>query len=171
MLSKNSYILPFRVGYEPDFLLKNRDKTNSKKKLYEAQIHNQKSAYISLLSDVASVYINILLLDYLIDKQIKILEDKSQNLLYSTGKFKFGVIDFIQLNDKKEQLETQKIIYERERLNSRKLDILNLLEQSKDELKSTYQQVKEIFPELSALAMTFYDDSNTQVVGMTIELD
>ena len=112
LLSKNSYILPFRVGYEPDFLLKNRDKTNSKKKLYEAQIHNQKSAYISLLSDVASVYINILLLDYLIDKQIKILEDKSQNLLYSTGKFKFGVIDFIQLNDKKEQLETQKIIYE-----------------------------------------------------------
>ena len=57
----NAYILPFRVNYEPDFLLKSRDKTKSKEKLFKAQLANQKSTYISLLSDVASVYFNILL--------------------------------------------------------------------------------------------------------------
>ena len=60
LIHRNSYILPFRVNYEPDFLLKNRDKTLSKKKLYQASLANEKSAYISLVSDVANTYINIL---------------------------------------------------------------------------------------------------------------
>ena len=107
---KNSYILPFRASYEPDFLLKNRDKTKSKKKLYLAQIANQKSVYLSLLSDVENTYINILLFDFLIEKQIEILKDKSQNVSYSTKKLKYGTIDFTQLNDKKDELETQEVI-------------------------------------------------------------
>jgi hypothetical protein len=45
------------------------------------------------------------------------------------------------------------------------------IEQDRDEIKSTYQEVKEIFPELNGVAMTIYDDSNTQVAGITIYLD
>ena len=52
-------------------------------------------------------YLDVEEIDDMILAINKILEDKSQNLLYSTGKFKFGVIDFIQLNDKKEQLISQ----------------------------------------------------------------
>ena len=72
LIDKNSFVLPLRASYEADFLLKNRDKTRSKEKLYKAQIANQKATYISLLTDVASTYVNILLFDYLIEKQIQI---------------------------------------------------------------------------------------------------
>lgn len=109
---RNSFILPFSVNYEPDFLLKNRDKTRSKKYLYKAQVANQKATYISLLTDVASTYVNILLLDYLIDKQKEILKDKDENLSFSFNKFNFGVVDLINLNNSKEEVNAQKIIYE-----------------------------------------------------------
>ena len=33
LLSRNSFILPFKTSYEPDFLLKNRDKTKSAQKI------------------------------------------------------------------------------------------------------------------------------------------
>ena len=43
LIKRNSYILPFKVNFEPDFWLKNRDKTLSKKKLYKASLANQKA--------------------------------------------------------------------------------------------------------------------------------
>lgn len=65
-LSQNAFILPFVANYEPDFLLKNRDKTKSAKKAYEAALYDEKAVYLSLLGDVASVYTNILQYDSLI---------------------------------------------------------------------------------------------------------
>ena len=65
LLNKNSYVLPLKASWELDILLKNKDKTKSKKKLYESALANQKGAYISLLCDIANTYINILLFDYL----------------------------------------------------------------------------------------------------------
>jgi outer membrane protein TolC len=47
LIKRNSYVLPFIANYEPDFLLKNKDKTKSKKKLYRASIANQKATYLS----------------------------------------------------------------------------------------------------------------------------
>lgn len=55
-LSKNAFILPFSVNYEADFLLKNRDKTKSQKKVYEVSKFNEKAIYLALLADVAIVY-------------------------------------------------------------------------------------------------------------------
>ena len=55
-LSKNAFILPFSVNYEADFLLKNRDKTKSQKKVYEVSKFNEKAIYLALLADVATVY-------------------------------------------------------------------------------------------------------------------
>ncbi|MBQ8635741.1 TolC family protein [bacterium] len=112
LIKKNSYILPFRASYEPDLLLKNRDKTKSKKELYNAQLANQKSTYISLLCDVANAYINILLFDYLIEKQKEIVKDKEQNRDFNKNKYNFGVISFIDLNDIFSELNSQKILYD-----------------------------------------------------------
>lgn len=112
-INRNSYILPFRVNYEPDFLLKNRDKTLSKKKLYQASLANEKSAYISLVSDVANTYVNILLYDYLIEKQIEIVKDKELNKDFNQNKYNFGTISFIDLNDIFSELNSQKIVLER----------------------------------------------------------
>ena len=87
LIKRNSYILPFRASYEPDFLLKNRDKTKSKKKLYKASIANQKATYISLLTDLSNTYINILLFDYLIKIQKEIVKDKELNRDFNKNKF------------------------------------------------------------------------------------
>lgn len=110
LIKRNSYILPFNVSFEPDFLLKNRDKTKSTKKLYEAQVANQKASYISLVSDVANGYINILLFDYFIKKQEEIVKNAATKLVYNKRKFNYGVIDLINLSQEKESSEIQKVI-------------------------------------------------------------
>lgn len=75
-LKDNAFILPFVASYEADFLLKNRDKTRAVKKSYEAAKFNEKTIYLALLSDVASVYTNILQYDDLIEKQKEILKNQ-----------------------------------------------------------------------------------------------
>lgn len=107
-LRQNAFILPFIANYEPDFLLKNRDKTRSAKKAYEAAQYEEKAVYLSLLSDVASVYTNILQYDLLIRKQeenISVLK----SILYSDDKkFQRGVINSTQLNNSVKNLESAK---------------------------------------------------------------
>jgi len=124
-IKRNSYILPFKVGFEPDFLLKNRDKTKSKKKLYQAALANQNSTYLTLLCDVANVYINILLFDYLIEKQKEIVLDKELNRNFNKNKYNFGVISFIDLNDVFSELNSQKVILEN-LIKQQKTNLYNL---------------------------------------------
>ncbi len=110
LIKKNAYILPFIASYEPDFLLKNRDKTRAAKKIFESEVAKQKASYISLLSDVANGYINILLFDYLIKKQEEIVKNKTRNLVFNKQKFSYGVIDLINLSEEKEASELQKVL-------------------------------------------------------------
>lgn len=111
LLKQNSYILPFRASWEPDLLLKNKDKIRSSKKLLKAQIENQRGVYISLLTDVASAYTNILLYDYLIQKQAQIVADKARYLKYKKAKYDYGTIDITDLNDASIDYELQLILY------------------------------------------------------------
>ena len=85
-LKDNAFILPFIASYEADFLLKNRDKTKAIKKSYEASKFNEKAVYLALLSDVATVYTNILQYDDLIEKQSKILQNQEEILNKSNKK-------------------------------------------------------------------------------------
>ncbi len=110
-LKNNSFILPFRVNWEPDLLLKTKDKIKSKKYLYKSQDANRSATYLSLLTDVASTYINILLYDFLINKQQEILDNQNQNLKFNFNKFKFGIIDSINLNNAYEDINSQTLIY------------------------------------------------------------
>ena len=104
-LSKSAFVLPFQVNYEADFLLKNRDKTRSYKKAFEASRFEEKAVYISLLSDVATVYTNILEYDALISNQEKITENNKQILDYNNKKFARGVISTNELNKFKQKYE------------------------------------------------------------------
>ncbi len=106
--SRNSFVMPVIARYEPDFLLKNRDKTKSEKKSYEASQMQEKSVYISLVSDIAVLYINILQYDSLIQNQQKIVAINEEILARSNKKFKYGVIDSSSLNLAKKELETAK---------------------------------------------------------------
>ena len=107
-LKDNAFILPFMASYEADFLLKNRDKTRAAKKSYEAAQYNEKAVYLALLTDVATVYTNILQYDDLIEKQTEILKNQEEILNRSNKKFERGVIDSTGLNNARKNVESAK---------------------------------------------------------------
>lgn len=107
-LKDNAFILPLMASYEADFLLKNRDKTKAVKKTYEAAQFNEKAIYLALLSDVATVYTNILQYDDLIEKQTEQLKNQEEILKRSNKKFERGVINSTELNNAKKSVETSK---------------------------------------------------------------
>lgn len=107
-LKKNAFVLPFTASYEADLLLKNRDKTRAIKKSYEAAKFNEKAVYLALLSDVATVYTNILRYDDLIKKQEEILKIQEEILNRNDKKFKHGVINLTDLNNVKKNVEASK---------------------------------------------------------------
>ena len=110
-VSRNAFVLPFSASYEPDFLLKNRDKTKSSRMDYKTELFNQKSVYIALLTDLASVYTNILQYDSLIANQIKILENNEKIFFYNKKKFDCGIITLNNLNNYKKKYEDSKKDY------------------------------------------------------------
>lgn len=105
-IARNIFAVPFMANYEPDFLLKNRDKTKSAIKNYEASRFEEKSVYISLVSDVTTTYINIMKYDKLIDIQSCLVKIKSEILKRESNKYSRGVITAIELNETKKELET-----------------------------------------------------------------
>ena len=107
-LKENAFILPFIASYEADFLLKNRDKTRAVKKSYEASQYHEKAVYLALLSDVATVYTNILQYDDLIKNQTEILKNQEEILNRSNKKFERGIISSTELNNIKKNVETSK---------------------------------------------------------------
>lgn len=74
--SIGSFAVPVVASYELDLFLKNRDKTKSAKKLWEASKFQEKSAYISIVSAVGTCYYNIVKLDKLIALQEEIIKDR-----------------------------------------------------------------------------------------------
>lgn len=107
-LKKNSFVLPFVASYEADFLLKNRDKTRSVKKVYEASQYEEKAVYVSLLSDVATVYTNILQYDELIKTAQQNVELRSNILQADLKKFSRGIINSTRINNSRKNLEVAK---------------------------------------------------------------
>ena len=111
-VSKNAFVLPFIVNYEADFLLKNRDKTKSAKKSYEMSKFDEQSVYLALLTDVATVYTNILEYDKLIEEQEKIVDNYNQILNDANKKLARGVINTTELNNSTSKLEDANITLE-----------------------------------------------------------
>ena len=111
-VSKNAFVLPFMANYEADFLLKNRDKTKSVKKTYEMSKFDEQSVYLALLSDVATVYTNILEYDKLIEEQEKIVDNYNQILNEDNKKLARGVINTTELNNSKANIEQANITLE-----------------------------------------------------------
>lgn len=107
-LKKNAFIVPLIANYEADLLLKNRDKTKSTNKLYEASQQEEKAVYLSLLSDVASTYANILQYDELIKTQNELVENAQNILENDKRKFGRGVINSTTLNNSQKDLEIAK---------------------------------------------------------------
>ena len=98
-LPKNTFLLPFIVSYEPDFLLKNRDKTRSVKKIYEGVKFQEQTAYIALASDVATLYVNILKTNKMLELQNEFVGANEKYLAHAQRKLARGTISQSELND------------------------------------------------------------------------
>lgn len=72
--SQGGFMLPILASYELDLFGKNHNKTSSARKLWEASILDEQSAYISIASAVGSTYVNIVKLDAMVDLQEDIVK-------------------------------------------------------------------------------------------------
>ena len=107
-ISDNGYILPFTVKYEADFLGKNRDKTKSSKKQYQASKFQEQTAYISICSYVATVYMNIVKNDKLICIQSELVGIKKEQLRRITSKHSQGLASAMQVNAYEQNYKSSK---------------------------------------------------------------
>lgn len=104
----NIFAVPFIATYEADIFLKNHDKTKSSKKTYQASKFQEQSIYISLASDVATTYINIIKFDKQIQLQQQILDLKTEELKREEARYKRGVTSVPKLNEYKKAYESAK---------------------------------------------------------------
>lgn len=72
------FAAPAMISYEADIFLKNRDKTKSVKKLYEASQFDERAAYIAVAAAVGTTYFNIIKLDKMISLQEEIVSIRTQ---------------------------------------------------------------------------------------------
>lgn len=107
-LTKNAFVLPFFANYEADFLLKNRDKTRSANKAYETSQEREKAVFIALLTDVATVYTNIMQYDELIIIAQENAAIANNIFKSDERKLKRGTISITQYNNSKNRVETAK---------------------------------------------------------------
>ena len=96
--STGLYSVPLLVSYEADIFLKNRGKTKAVKKAWEASKFAEQSAYISMVSAVATVYFNLVNTDELLRLQEEIVKLKKENLSLYTFRVEKGLSANNELN-------------------------------------------------------------------------
>jgi len=107
-IKNNIFVVPLKASYEADVFLKNRDKTKSSKKTYEASKFEEQSSYISLVTDVATVYFNIVKFDRQICLQQQAVAIEKEKLRREQLRFNSGVVSATDLNNSKKEYETSK---------------------------------------------------------------
>ena len=89
--SQCNYNIPITAGYEIDIWGKNRFKTKSKKAQLEIIKQEQRATYISLTSDFASDYFNLIKADKLIELQEKLIRTQEDLYKMVCDKYKAGL--------------------------------------------------------------------------------
>lgn len=82
-----SFALPIFASYEIDIFAKNRNKTKSTRKTYEASLQDERSAHISVASAVGTTYLNIVRMDKTIELQEEIVSLREN--LYNLEKLRY----------------------------------------------------------------------------------
>ncbi len=110
-LEQNGFILPFSTRWELDLLLKNRDRTRSQKKIYEASIEEEKGIYISLASQVGTAYFNLIKYDKLLEYKKVYLKNLNKILELAKLKLNQGIIDTIEYTNLQNDYEKELQVY------------------------------------------------------------
>lgn len=95
----NIYAIPLVASYELDYLGKNHDKTKAAKKDLEIQEYTEKAAYITMASDVASLYINIIKMDKIIETEKEIVKVREKIYELTKERNKIGLASTYDVTD------------------------------------------------------------------------
>lgn len=77
-IRSNIYSIPLIANYEADIFLKNHDKTKSSRAETASKEYKEKALNITIASEVAAIYINIIKLDKIIETQEKITNIRAE---------------------------------------------------------------------------------------------
>lgn len=91
--SNTLFSVPLNVTYEADIWRKNRDITKAANKQTEAVSRDYQTAYIILVTEVASAYFNLLTADQLIELQKEVISTAKLDLANSQRRFDAGLVD------------------------------------------------------------------------------
>lgn len=88
------YRFPLRANYEVDLWKKNRERTIAEGKKLEAIMQDERAVYISLLSEVAGSYFNVVKIDKLIQLQQNIIDLKHDKLNLLKARYEMGLSSY-----------------------------------------------------------------------------
>lgn len=124
----NLYSAPLQAGYEVDYLLKNRNKTQAAKQELFAQEQNRHALMLSLESDIAGNYFNLLKADALLNLQQQLIASRQDNLALIQDRYQAGLASLLDVQNaeiSRTQAEAALPDYQAQRaLASHKLAIL-----------------------------------------------
>lgn len=143
--SQNNYNLPITVGYEIDIWGKNRLKTKSKKQQLEIIKQAERATYISLTSNFATDYFNLIKADKMNELQTELVKVQEDVLNKVTEKYRIGLCS---INDVLEQEKLLNLFKEENNIHTKTKEVLinsmrvYLSEADGDIARSNYEEVK-----------------------------
>ena len=99
----DAFALPLVMSYEADIFLKNRDKTKAEKKKARSVMYEEKAEYLSVISDMAAVYFNIIKLDKLIETEKQIAKIRKNIYELTKAREKEGLASVYDVTDTDKQ--------------------------------------------------------------------
>lgn len=142
------YAMPAIVRYEADIFLKNRDKTKSVKKLYEASKFDERAAYISVAAAVGTTYLNIVSLDRMIELQEEIVSLRQE------------IYDLMLLRNKEGITSTSDTVKANKALLAGKTDLIEYKKQRQKLAHQLAVLIGESPENADTLAITAFNDIN-----------
>ncbi len=144
--SQNHFTLPLAMTYELDIWGQNHLRTKSYKKQLEMAKQEERAAYISLTSSVASDYFNLIKVSKLIENQEKLINLQKKITVMEEKKFQNGLCPSMEVISAKQTLtifeeELNNLKEKRETLENQMLVLLG--DRNKKELETgTYENLK-----------------------------
>lgn len=106
LIKNDVFLLPLDISYEFDVFGKNHNKTKSAEMALEAYKYQVQATYITYISNLATVYFNIVKVQELIDIEEELLDIKSQILDETRMKLKSELATEIDVNKALQEYKT-----------------------------------------------------------------
>lgn len=179
--SQYNYRLPLTMGYEVDIWGTNRLKTKASKEQLEIVKEAQRATYISLTSDFAADYFNLIKADKLLEIQNQLVENQNAIVAMVQDKYQIGLCSLNELLSEEKFLTSLKEERNRHKLAREVLEEslkVYLVNYDEDVPRSNYEQVTllENIPEEYSSAIVEHrpdfkqEEANIRRIGFDVKV-